>query len=195
MINFTLDAPKLGGPAFQLLYSKIEDHSGLYESIADVAQESTRDYLREISSFRHKTANSLGAAPTGALEKAADRVTSASDEKSATVTVSGSLFARAFRDITITPTSAKALTIPINAIAYGKRVGELEAQGWKFFRPRNPDAKPLLWATNPAGESMPMYYLAAKVEQPQDRTLLPSDEELLEAARLGARNYLERLTA
>ena len=192
MISFQVEVPKLGGPAFQVLMARLQDRSGLFGFVADEAEATTQDYLREISTYRHATANRLGAEPTGALEKAAGRVTSSSDEKSATVTVSGSLFARAFRDVTITPTSARALTIPINAIAYGRRVSELEAEGWKFFKPGKQD-KPLLWATDPAGASMPMYYLAAKVEQPQDRTLLPSDQEFLEAARQGARNYLEAL--
>lgn len=192
MINFSLNAPKLGNPLTQLLFMRLENLTGLHEEIADAAQLTTADYLREISGYRHRTANALGAEPTGALEKAAGRVTSSSDSRSSTVTVLGNLFARAFRDVTITPRSARALTLPINAIAYGKRVSELEAQGYKFFVPKG-QSKPLLWATDPSGASMPMYYLAAKVEQPQDRTLLPSDEEYLDAARAGARKYLEKI--
>lgn len=194
MIGFEVTARGVGGPNFQHLYSRLQDLTGLHEAIAAEAENTTRDYLREISTYRHKSANKLGASPTGALSKAAERVTSKSDDTSATVQVTGSLFARAFRDITITPTAARALTIPINAVAYGRRVKELEAQGYVFFKPGGKDAR-LLWATTPSGAKMPMYVLASRVEQPQDRSLLPSDEEFLEAARRGSRNYLTRLAS
>lgn len=194
MISFNVDLGRM--PDIERrVYDLLGDLSGLNEAIADEAQELTSDYLREIAPESHATANRLGAEPTGALEKAAGRVTSDADDKEASVTVYGNLFARAFSDITITPSKARALTIPINAIAYGKRVGELEAMGYKFFQPRKEGGKPLLWATNPSGESMPMYLLATTVHQPQDRTLLPSDKDFLDAADRGWRNYLQKLSA
>lgn len=191
MIGIELTARQIPEENLRKLLAQLDDLSGIHEAIAGEAEELTRDYLREISTYRHKTAQGLGAEPTGALAKAAERVGSSSTKDAATVHVIGNLFARAFADVVISATNAKALTIPIAAEAYGKRVGELEAQGWRFFRPKK--GSRLLWATNPEGQSKPMYVLATRIEQQQDRTLLPSDEEYLDAARQGATNYLDRL--
>lgn len=198
MIDFKVDfVSKLGGDNFHRLYSSLESRVGMHKAIADVAVETTAEYLRGIAPARHRTATDLGATPTGALSKAAERVTGSATEKAATVHVVGSFFARVFRDVTITPKESRALTIPMHAAAYGKRVGELKLQGWVFFMPKTKDGKgkrrPILWAENPNGEILPMYVLATSVNQKQDRRLLPSDEAYLAAAEKGARNYLDQM--
>ena len=59
---------------------------------------------------------------------------------------------------------ARALTIPIHWLAYGKRVGELQ-RTMTVYRPKGTN----ILATNINGVLTPLYVLKAAVTLPQDR--------------------------
>jgi hypothetical protein len=99
--------------------------------------------------------------------------------------------ARAFHDIRIVPVNAKALTIPVDAIAYNRSprqfgnqlfVWKSKTTGNAFLAQRQEDksAKPLL-----------LYLLVRSVTQKQDRSLLPSQEEWEKAAARSALDWLD----
>jgi hypothetical protein len=157
-------------------------------------QQLTTRHLRDIAGSRHETATKLGAAPTNHWAQAAEKVASpaalTADSDSAVLAINHPGIGRAFHDVTITPTNAKALTIPVSAIAYGRRAGEFgralfifksKFTGTAFLAMRQGDrnALPLL-----------LYVLLRSVTQRQDRSLLPSDDELGNAAAEGVKRYV-----
>ena len=98
---------------------------------------------------------------------------------------------RAFHALEIAPRTASILTIPINSIAYGKRAGQLRAEGWKLFRGKGKGKHILFGAYN--GERLGLYALKDRVRVPQDRTLLPSDQQISSAVQRGAQQYINSL--
>ena len=156
---------KVGGPGRRLLYS----------AAANGVAGLVRQYLRQLGSWRHRSAQELGAQPTGILGKAATRTTWRASTDSGEVLIPTPAVRRAFHDVEIRPRNSKALTIPAAPEAYGKRAAVLAALGWSIFRPRK---KRFLMGARPGDEPKVLYYLVGRVNQPQDRSLLPSDEEI-----------------
>jgi hypothetical protein len=172
----------------------------LHQAMGTEVQVLTAEYLRKIAAARHSTAEKLGATPTGFLADASEKVAApgalAANSDHAMLSISFPGVGRAFHEVKITPKQAKFLAIPVHAIAYGKRARFLWdslklfiPKGSRFICMRMRDGKTLLR----------LYVLVRSVTQPQDRTLLPSQEEWVEAAGLGARNWfhnqLEGVTA
>ena len=75
---------------------------------------------------------------------------------------------RAYHDVTILPRWKRALTIPIHASAYGRQAKDIEG----LFRPKNKN----ILAKVVNGELVPIFALVKRAFQPQDSTLLPTDE-------------------
>lgn len=137
-----------------------------------------RRHLRQEGQRRHRSANRLGAMPTGHFERATVAATASAEEAHVLIALPG--IARAFQAITITPRRAKALTLPVAAEAYGKKASELARDGWALFTAKS--LRGLLMGTNKAtGETKALYRLVTRARQPQDRTLLPSDNALAQA--------------
>jgi hypothetical protein len=157
-------------------------------------REKTRAHLAELATSRHATAERLGAAPSGHLAQAARAVEASpvsAEGATATLTINHPGLARAFHDIRIVPVNAKALTIPVDAIAYNRSprqfgnqlfVWKSKTTGNAFLAQRQEDksAKPLL-----------LYLLVRSVTQKQDRSLLPSQEEWEKAAARSALDWLD----
>ena len=159
----------------------------LHEQMGMEAQVLTIVHLQRLADTRHDTAEKLGAAPTGFLAEASEKVALAANNEDATLTIDHPGIGRAFHAVTISPKNAKSLAIPIHAIAYGHRARFLWTQislfipkGCNFIAMKGPDGKSII----------PLYILVRSVTQKQDRTLLPSDEEYESAAKLGADNYI-----
>jgi len=166
----------------------------LHNRMALGVREATRDYVREEAGKRHATAERLGGSPTGHLEQAAQAVEGApiaADGEHATLTINHPGLGRAFHDVTIVPKNgARALTIPVAGAAYGRRAGEFDlflfrsrvtGNAFLALRQSEKGARPLL-----------MFLLVSSVTQPQDRTLLPSDEAWTEAAGEAAREWFHQ---
>lgn len=80
---------------------------------------------------------------------------------------------RAYHDITIRPVNRKFITIPLHQAAYGKKASDISGMfvltskaGKKFLAKKQGSAITLLWL------------LAKQAFQPQDSTIMPSDESL-----------------
>jgi len=164
--------------------------SELHQAAGVEVQRITSDHIAKIAATRHGTAERLGAAPTNFYGQAAEKVAAAgalsSGPTEAVLTINHPGFLRAFQTVKITPRTAKALTIPIHALSYGKRAGEL----WDRMNLFIPRGKRIIAATI-GGVLTPLYVLCKSVTQKQDRSLLPSDEQFQAAAVTGARGYLE----
>lgn len=158
-----------------------------------------RSHLEREAAVRHSSAERLGAEPTGHLEDAAASVAHSVDDAGAAVSISSPGIRRAAGGYEIRPVRAKALTIPVHRIAYGRRAGEIRARGIQLFRPLAKGGKrgqgphrDFLAATLESGFAV-LYLLRESVTIPQDRTLLPSDEDLSAAASSGARAVMQTL--
>ena len=174
-------------PRFHELEAKIEPDFAAFAAGESLAI-TVKDHVSAASSSRHRTASRLDAPPTGHLEKGAARVTSHATADRATVRVPIAGIARAFRDLEIEPVSAKALTIPVAAAAYGHRVRELARLGWSIFRPKGHD---VLMGSRNGSEAEPLYALKKRVVVRQDRTLLPSDEAVSAAVNKACAAYVK----
>lgn len=146
---------------------------------------------------RHKTRDWLDARSQTAAQatqhfrKGAAAVYIQTGAGEATVVVPIPGITRAFKTLEIAPRAAGALTVPVNSIAYGKRVGELRAEGWRIFRGKGRARRVLFGSYN--GEVRGLYALLKHVRVPQDRTLLPSDAQIGAAVQRGAQSYINSL--
>lgn len=164
-----------------------------------VVLERTKDFLDEMSATRHKVADRLGAPHSKFLEYASgrlggsdrnqDTVLEGSDEKSATIVIKNTPgLTRAWHDLEITPKNKRALTIPVNRIAHGKRVADLERGGHRIFRPKKTN---ILAEAGEGGRLRPLYALVKKVVVPKDEGLLPTRQMVREWALEGAETAIE----
>jgi hypothetical protein len=180
-----------GSPALRRLVSKLGPVGlrNLHAAAGYELQVMTSEYLRTLASTRHATASKLGAAPSNHLAGAAEAVASPSalmtSADSAELTIRHPGMIRALRSVTIRPKTAKTLAIPIHSIAYNRR----PAQIWTEMDLFIPKGSRYIAMKN-GKSTLLLYYLVRSVTQPQDRTLLPSDEQFQEAAALGAKNYI-----
>jgi hypothetical protein len=146
-------------------------------------------HLEELALSKHDTANRLGASPTGFIAQAADAASDASavqpDGEGVSIRIRHPVVSRAFRSISIRPKNAKRLAIPVHRLAYGRRPAELfEPLGLKFA------GNTIVQPQGDGEEDLVLYVLVRSVTQPQDRSLMPSDEEMADAAADGLRFYI-----
>jgi hypothetical protein len=131
-----------------------------------------KTHLIGLAASRHDTASRLGATPTGHLAKAAERMTRTHDSEGGAVNIFSPGFKRVFESFTVFPRVAKALTIPVNALSYGRRVSEVQAMiGHKIFR--FPYGNVLVYREG--DHIVDLYVLVKRAFIKQDRSLLPED--------------------
>lgn len=170
---------------------KSEGRRQLFSVAANAVRILVRDHLFRIAPRHHISAHRLGATPTGHLEKGARATQFTASANGAEVIIPIPGLSRAFGPLTITPRNAAALTLPVSPHAYGKRVGELRANGWNIFRPKGHD---ILMGSLGDDEAVPLYVLKRRVQLKQDRSLLPSDAELGTTASKAMLDYIRRTT-
>lgn len=98
-----------------------------------------RTHILAAARTRHRTADSIRGGPatrTGHLTKAAESVAEEVSSTEGMVTISSPGFRRALGPVTILPKRRAHLTIPTDAVAYGKTVAEVVREGIKVFRPK-----------------------------------------------------------
>lgn len=174
----------------------------LFSAAGNAVSNLINAHLKRIAPTRHRSANRLGATPTGHLEQ---RPTFHATSNYAEVVIPIPGINRAFKDLTITPKDAPFLTLPLNAVSYGKRAATVRSLGYVLFRPpakgaHKADGKRydrykdlLMGVPQGGGEAVPLYLLKKRVEQRQDRTLLPSDAEIAKAASGAIMDMLDRI--
>lgn len=162
----------------------------MFERAAYAVANLVRRHILRIAPAHHITAARLGAQPTEFFGKAARRTTSRATSNYGLVEIGSAGFSRAFREVTIRPTNGRRwLTIPKSAGSYGHTVKEMRSHfGWKIYRPGN--ARILMGVKD--GERVPLFALAEQVRQRQDRSLLPGDGAIGEAASAAAMREFSR---
>ncbi|MGN0844974.1 MAG: hypothetical protein ACI4QT_07105 [Kiritimatiellia bacterium] len=163
--------------------------SALNQGAAAELSAVTRAHVRAYTQTHHFSAHRLGATPTGHLESAAASIIPASDERAAWCTITAAGITRALHPLTIVPRRARALTIPVSAAAYGRRVFELSRET-PIFR-----IKDMLARDGSDGKPEFLYALKQRVVVPRDPTLLPEQSKLSEAALRGYKAVIARIVA
>lgn len=170
------------------------DRHHLFSAAGNAVRILIRRHLADEATRRHFTAHRLGAEATGHLAKGARATTFTADADHAEVVIPIAGISRAFHDVDITPQNGSGfLTLPLHAYAYGMRAGRMRQHGWRLFRPAAKGAhrgengrfdryQNLLLGSRGDDKPVALYYLAKKVHQRQDRTLLPSDEAISSTA-------------
>jgi hypothetical protein len=161
--------------------------NGVNGFISREMAKGVRDHLVRIAPSRHKTAMRLGAAPTGHLTDGAQAVSARPSDEGVVIDLPIPGIRRAFQDVTIVPVMSKWLTIAATGEAYGRRARSFADLRFIPFR----ENLAALARKGPDGEMDVMFWLKKSVFQRQDRTLLPSDEELLQMAEDGAEAFID----
>ena len=156
-----------------------------------------RNWIRDLGETRHGSADKLGARSTNHF-KASDVAAPVIRDDSATIAVTTPGINRAFHDLYIKPVEAKALAIPLHADAYGIQPRELTDRGEQLFtilrrgEKKGGSRSNILYKQDDDG-IVAMYALVGSVTQPQDRSLLPSDEDLLGSFSEGAEKAVKTI--
>lgn len=159
-------AAKVGGAGRKLLFSVASNAVAIL----------VRSHLSRLGGWKHMSAEKLGAQPTGILGKAATRTSFGASSEFGEVVIPTPAVRRAFHDVEIRPKRWEFLTIPASREAYGRRAAVLAALGWQIFRAGK--KKALMGRLSKDDAPKILYYLATSVRQRQDRSLLPSDDEI-----------------
>lgn len=185
MITLSLDAAKLSGLLARL--SERARSGDLARVAASRYLELLRRHFRSSVANRHATANRLGATPTGYWANPTAYTRLQGNE----ITITKPGIRRALGPITLKPRRAKALTLPLSALAYGKRIADLRHTLNKpIFRPKGTR---ILAFREDDGSLRPLYALAAKASLPQDPSLLPPQETVHQALQDALESYLATL--
>ncbi len=161
----------------------------LVMAAAGAIYELMLEHFDEDVSKRHATAQKLNATPTGHWSDPETYVQLSVADNDATLTLSRPGITRAIKDVTIRPRQASALTIPVAALSYGRRVSEVERLlGKPLFRPKGTN---ILAASRDDGSLEPLYILASSVFQKRDPSLLPSRKQVDAALAEAAINVIE----
>jgi hypothetical protein len=105
----------------------IEQRIEMNTRIAADAEIFVKARGKETAAKEHRTANRLGAVPTGHLSDAYEGIDGRAGAEKAELLIQGASRLRAaFGTYVLTPKNAKFLTIPMHRDAYGKRARELD---------------------------------------------------------------------
>jgi hypothetical protein len=194
-IQITLSGGSETDMALQALRNSLARRGPMHAVMAVRGKTFTQDYLRQQK--RHRSAERLGATPSGHHAKAANSVEAASDDAEATIRIPRRTgLGRAFSDVVLRPGSGrKYLTIPGHAKTYGKSVRDFPEDTFKFAIIHSWRIFVVLMFAEGPYKGEVGYWLKREVIQKQDRTLLPSDEGYAGVARRAAIEYLTQLTA
>lgn len=92
---------------------------------------------------------------------------------------------------TITPKTGKYLTIPYRPLAYGKRAREFDNLEFAIAEITIEGRKVTMPVLEDKGTKEVYYSLAKKVNQKGDKTILPTEEELLQAVSIEVEKALK----
>lgn len=192
-------------PTLSKVTSLLTDRTVLNKYIAASSEELTRRHVRG-NKQDHATAKRLGATPTYYFQKIAELITSESDKDGAYVIIpSGESaisnlsksaggegvgmrgpFAVVDGPVHIVAINANHLTIPISKFSYGRRAREFSGT----FVVKSKRGNKII--ARKAGKGIePLFLLKEEVNLKQDRSLVPSDEQYLLAAELGAQDFVK----
>ena len=194
--GLTIHVEDTVGPALQRMHATLAERADINDAIGAGLVSLCQRYVDIDAASRHATAAALGGNPTGFVGAASDAIHSTPDASGVTVDFQHPWFARVRHDVDIYPKDGhKYLAIPIAAESYGVRLKGSDFGGF-FFHSKNGG---LFYGRDYAGHGgaiQPLYVLVTEVHQKQDRTRLPSDDEIVQNVRATLKDEIgQRLAA
>jgi hypothetical protein len=184
-MSLRIDISDKATPVLHKIHATLADRADFNENLGARVEQMCKDYVQQDTEGRHKSANALGAAPTGFLGGAVEGIVSKSDAYGATVEFHHLWFARVGQDVDIAAADYghKVFTIPVDAESYGHRimigVDKPRFPGG-FWKP-SADKKCAIYCVPDGKGGLRVLYIGVpKVHQPQDRTRLPGDDVIME---------------
>jgi hypothetical protein len=177
-------------PALDHMEATLRERMAINRQIGIAVVNLCKQYVAGYRGSRHASADKLGAEPTDFVGASLEAIHYQADATTILVDFTHPWFAAVGHDVHIKPGPGKKyLTIPIGKEAYGVR---LQGQtGGKFFKgPRGG----LFWGKPYPGNDkflQPLYVLVPFVDQKQDRTRLPTDQEILDCVTDAALHELQ----
>jgi len=207
-------------PFLDSLSGKLEDRTELNRFIADATRTLTAEYLTKVTGPRSRARTERRFAGTEGPLKHTNyfankakgvqalydkdgvyvefptgyaAISNLSQSAGGSQVGSREAFARIDGPVTITAINARWLTLPAIAAAHGRKAAEFPflkfipfASGAKALARQNPGKK--------GREALTVFYwLKESITLPQDRSLLPSDAQYMQAAETGAQDFLASL--
>ena len=187
-MHLTIQLSDDASASLRRLWTVTTNCAEMHAAMAGATEIYLKKFGAETSQTKHRTAERLGATPTGHLADAYSEIESGSDGAAMRLFIPGASRLRAaFGSYTVTPGSGKKyLTIPVAAEAYGKRARQID--GLQFMVV-GPNRTPIL--AKSSGDRLTTYYLLVKSAMiPADPSLIHFDV-LAEEAVDAAEEYLE----
>ncbi len=178
-------------PGLRAFIAGLKNKRPMLRLIGNRVKTLVRDHLIKRS---QTVRNKLGAPSSGFWGQAAEKVARAPqtiDQDSVSISLEHPGVGRAFGPVTIRPLAGKKyLTIPLIAAAYNKRARRIKDLFPVFkkgaqvgtLRKRGKDGKAHAW-----------FALVKQVNQKQDRSILPTDQQLEAAGLQGVNDYVTLL--
>lgn len=161
-------------------------------AIGYAAQLQVQAHLRNVDSKRSGT--QMPGARSGYYGRAATLTSTETDSKEARVRIAQPGIGLHYYGGTVRPKRAKALTIPAIPAAYGKRAGEFPDLDLVVFGRKGTGKKGKAALVRKRGEALQVvYWLVKKTTHTADKTILPTDEALLDQATSTVQRIIERL--
>ncbi len=155
-----------------------------------------RDHILEAAKTRHTTADTIKHGPatrTEHLTKAAESVAEEASASEGAVTISSPGFRRALGPLTILPRQRQHLTIPTDALSYGKTVAEVVRDGVKIFRPKGRNFLATVDKNLDGGTLRVLFNLVTAATLKHDPDLLPIKTDMESAGRKGVLNVIQEI--
>lgn len=153
-----------------------------------------RTHILDAAKTRHTTADNIRNGPagrTGHLTKAGESVEESVSSDEGTVTISSPGFRRALGPLTILPTRRQHLTIPADALAYGKTVAEVVREGINVFRPKGRNFLATVDKSTGKPTLRVLYNLVQSATLKHEPELLPRVDEMEAAGKKGVLNVIQ----
>lgn len=200
----------ISGPALDLLKAQRAalDSDGAKHAAGRGCRRLLMDYFHNLDRSRP---NAAGGKRTHFYASAARNISYVVDDAGAVVTIHQQGIAQRYYGGEIKPVNSRYLTIPVDPSAYGRRAGEFDnlsvqwglTKGgrprpmflvqdthykYKTGKNRKTGVKEVKSAEYKAGKIM--YYLALSVHQEADKSVLPSDDLINQAAMNSITDYI-----
>lgn len=172
-------------PWYASLVDTVADRASMSAAAAYGVLLKVKPHVVRIARRRHATSDALGASHTQHMEQGANDIQRV-DGNAISIPILG--FARVFGDVHVTPRRARALTIPVNAVSYGRRAADMGQFGYgELFTKstKRGGENGILFGRRADGTVDALYRLVRSATLRKDRSLLPSDEEMAAGARRG----------
>lgn len=185
-------------PMLKILVSRLgaNGKAALHEAAAHDVHLLVRSHILDAAKTRHLTADTIRnghATRTGHLTEAAKSVAYTFDQTEGLITVSSPGFRRALGPLTILPREKEWLTIPVDALAYGRTVLALKSSGYKIFRPGRREAKKNVLAITEKKTIRVLFALSKSARLKHDPGLLPTENKFKDVARKGVEDKLRQV--